>query len=289
MVHATWGDWFVREEIEAADPGDGVIGWYLGCNGFLLRSASTTLYVDPYFGDGDPPNIVRMIPVPIDPADATDCDAVLATHEHIDHMHPPSYGPLVEGLGADLYAPEAAYESPDYDGEMRAPDDRKHVVAAGESFEVGDFTVHVRGANDPDAIEPVSYVIEHEAGTFFHGGDSRPAPGAFPGVADVFDVDVGALAFGSVGEIYKYDLGRGERTRWYMDENEVIEAANQLELDRLLPTHHDMWQGVGADPKVLHEHAASHAYPRVLEVPYVGCSFRLGEHGIRRLGALGGE
>ncbi|MFD1525765.1 MBL fold metallo-hydrolase, partial [Halolamina salina] len=242
----------------------------------------------PYFGDGDPPNIVRMIPVPIDPADATDCDAVLVTHEHIDHMHPPSYGPLVNDLDASLYAPEASYESPDYDGDLDAPEDRRNVIEAGETFEVGDFTVHVRGANDPDAIEPVSYVVEHESGTFVHAGDSRPAAEAFPEIAAEFDVDVGALAFGSVGEIYKYDLGRGERTRWYMDENQIVEAANQLELDRLLPTHHDMWQGVGADPKVLHEHAASFRYPRVLEVPHVGCSFRLDEPGIWRMGALEG-
>ena len=289
MVHSTWGDWFVREEIEGADPGDGVTGWYLGCNGFVLRSASTTLYIDPYFGDGDPPNIVRMIPVPIDPADATDCDAVLATHEHIDHMHPPSYDPLVNDLSAELYAPEASYEEPHYDGDMAAPPNRKHVIAEGDEFEVGDFTIHARGANDPDAIEPVSYVIEHESGTFFHAGDSRPAPAAFPEIAAEFDIDVGALAFGSVGNIYEPESGYGERTRWYMDENQTVEAANQLELDRLLPTHHDMWQGVGADPKVLHEHATSFRYPRVLEVPHVGCAFRFDEPGLQRMGALDGR
>lgn len=288
MVHSTWGDWFVRDEIEATDPGDGVVVWYLGCNGFVLRSATTTLYVDPYFGEGDPPTLVRMIPVPMDPADATLCDAVLVTHEHIDHMHPPSFEPLVADRGADVYAPSASYAEPDYDGEIPVDGDQRNEVAAGDAFEVGDFTVHVAGANDPDAIEPVSYVVEHETGTFFHAGDSRPAE-AFADVGERHDVDVGALAFGTVGSIYEAEPDRGVRTKWYMDENEVIEAANQLQLTRLLPSHHDMWQGEGGDPKVLHDHAVSHEYPRIVEPPYVGCSVRLGEPGIRRLDALDGD
>ena len=232
MVHSTWGDWYVHEEIEAAEP-DGVSVWYLGCNGFVLRSAATTLYVDPYFGDGVPPKNVRMIPVPMDPADATVCDAVLVTHEHIDHMHPPSYGPLVSDLGAELYAPAAAYEQPGYDGDLLAPEERRNVVAEGDSFEVGDFAVHVRGAHDPDAVEPVFYVVEHDAGTFFHGGDSKPAD-AFDGVGEEFDLDCGALAFGTTGMInHAVDADPHEdavrRTTWYMDENQVIEAANALD------------------------------------------------------------
>ena len=55
-----------------------------------------------------------------------------------------------------------------------------------------------------------------------------------------------------------------------MDENQVIEAANQLAVERLVPTHYDMWRGVGADPKVLHEHAHSYEFPRVVEVATIG-------------------
>ena len=284
MVHATWGDWFVGNEVETDDV-DGMAVWYLGCNAFVVRTPSTTAYVDPYFGDGDPPNIFRMIPVPMDPADATACDAVLVTHEHIDHFHPPSYGPLVEDLGAPLYAPSASFEEPDYEGDRRLPDDRQRVIEAGETFDVGDLTVHARGANDPDAIEPVSFVIEHGGRAFFHGGDSRPAE-AFHDVGREFDLDLGTLAFGTVGNIYYPNDGRAERTRWYMDENEVIEAANALRLDRLLPSHFDMWRGVDGDPKVLHEHAASHEYPRVLEVVQVGDRVDLDRPGVVRPAAL---
>jgi len=278
MVHSTWGDWFVREEVEATDP-DGASVWYLGCNGFVLRSREATLYIDPYFADGDPPNVFRMIPVPMDPADATLCDAVLVTHEHIDHMHPPSYGPFVENLGADLYAPGASYTDPDYDGDLRAPDDRRTVVEPGDSFAVGDFTVHVRGANDPDALEPVSYVIEHESGTFFHGGDSRPAD-TFADVGAEFGLDLGVLALGSVGNVYYPDDDETRVTRWYNDENQVVEAANDLGLTRLVPSHYDMWRGVGADSKVLFDHAASYRYPRVVERMVIGDRVDFGEPGV---------
>ena len=283
MVHSTWGDWFVRDEVEAADP-DGLSVWYLGCNGFVLRTAETTVYVDPYFSDGDPPELVRMIPVPMDAADATLCDAVLATHEHIDHLHPPSYGPLVEELGADVYAPATAYEEQDYDGDLRLPDD-PGVASVGDSFEVGDLTIHVRGANDPDSLEPVSYVVEHDSGVFFHAGDSRPAD-VFEEIGEEFDIDLGVLAFGTVGTIHYADEGEARRTRWYMDENQVVEAANALGLERLLPSHHDMWRGMVADPKALFEHAASFEYPRVIEVARVGDRFDVGRAGRVRSASL---
>lgn len=271
MVHSNWGTWFVNDEVEAVEP-SGLTMWYLGATGFVLRTPGATVYVDPYFGDGDPPNIVRMLPVPLDPEDATECDAVLVTHEHLDHMHPPSLRPFVENLEAELYATEGCYENPQYDGEVRVPTDRRHVVAAGDEVGIGDLTIHVRGANDPAAVDEVSYVIEHESGTLFVGGDSRPDPKAFPVIADEFDLDAGALAMGSVGNVASPDDAIN-RTRWYMDENDIVEAANQLKLDRLVPVHHDLWRGVGADPTVLGHHAASFEYPRVIEHPAIGDRF----------------
>jgi L-ascorbate 6-phosphate lactonase len=276
MIHATWGDWFVREEIEATAV-DGLSVWYLGCMGLIVRSSTTTLYFDPYFADGDPPLLTRMIPVPLDPADATACDAVLVSHEHLDHMHPPSHAPLIEDLGADRYAPSAAYEEPDYGGPILESASEDRAVEPGDELSIGDLTVHVRGANDPDAIEPVSYVVEHEAGTLFHGGDSRPAE-AFEAIGREFDIDLGVLALGTVGTMAQED--GPARTRWYSDENQVIDAACQLQLDRLLPGHYDMWKGVSADPKVLHEHGATRPYPRVIERAQIGDRLDVGEPGI---------
>ncbi|MFB6106943.1 MAG: MBL fold metallo-hydrolase [Halobacteriaceae archaeon] len=284
MTHSTWGDWFVREEIEAADP-EGLSAWYLGCNGFALRTAETTVYVDPYFGTGRPPRLLRMSAVPMRAADATRCDAVLVTHEHLDHMHPPSYEPLVEELGADLYAPPAAYERPDCEVSTDGFEDRYHEVSSGDAVTVDDLTVHVGPADDPDSHGAVSYVVEHESGTFFHGGDTRPTP-AFADLGERFDVDAGVLAFGSVGRRYYPDAGETRASHVYMDENQVVEVANALGVDRLLPTHHSMWKGLDGDPKVLHEHAASFAYPRSVEPIKLGDRVDLGTPGIRPLRTL---
>ena len=271
MVHSDWDDWLVRE-IADADPA-GVALWYLGCNGFALTDGETTLFVDPYLGTGDPPRTVRMIPIPFEPSDVEAADAVLATHEHTDHVHGPSQAPILAGTGANFYAPAdslaVAREDERWTDEWDIDDDQFNEVAEGDTIEIGAFTVSVEVAHDPDATQPVSYVVDHPAGTFFHGGDTKP-DASLEGIGEKSDIDLGALAFGSVGKIPDKETGEPTLTRWYADENQIIEAAGQLRLDRLLPTHWDMWKNLTADPTVLHSHRRSHEYPTTLEIAEIG-------------------
>ena len=272
MTGSDWGDWLVYA-IEDAEP-DGVAVWYLGCNGFVLKgTAGTTIYVDPYVGIGDPPRTVRMIPIPFDPSDVTDADAVLATHEHTDHVHGPSQAPILEATGATLYAPDdslaVAREEEAWGDDHDVDDDQFAEVAEGDTVEIGEFTVHVEPAYDPDATHPVSYVFEHDAGTVFHGGDTKPAE-EFSALGERYDIDLGILAFGTVGNVADSETGEPVRTRWYNDENQIVEAASDLRLDRLVPSHWDMWRGLTGDPKVLHHHAKSFDHPDRLEIVEIG-------------------
>jgi L-ascorbate 6-phosphate lactonase len=272
MTVSDWGDWLPRA-VEDADP-DTVAVWYLGCNGFVLKgSGGTTLFVDPYVGTGDPPRTVRMVPVPFDPEDVDEADAVLVTHEHVDHVHGPSQAPILERTGATLHAPDdsldVALTEEDWQSDRDIADDQFDEVAEGDTFEVGEFTVHVEDSYDPDATHPVSYVIEHDAGTFFHGGDTRPSD-EFDRIGEAYDIDLGVLAFGAIGNVPDKETGEPVRTRWYCDENEAVKAARDLRFDRFLPSHWDMWKGMTADPKVLHHHARSYEYPRDLEIAEIG-------------------
>jgi L-ascorbate 6-phosphate lactonase len=268
-VHSDWGDW-LPTAVADADP-EGLRIWYLGCNGLVLKAADgTTVFVDPYLGTGDPPRTVRMIPVPFDPTDVRTADAVLATHEHTDHVHAPSQAPILESTDATYYAPSTSVETArgwtgDYDldgGDFRG-------VAEGETFDVGSLTVHVEPAVDPDASHPVAYVFEHDAGTVFHGGDARPS-GAFADVGRKYDIDLGVVAFGSAGMIPDKETGEPTYTQWYAGENAAARAARQLRLDRLVPTHWDMWKGLTADPAALRPHVRRFEYPRDLEILEIG-------------------
>ncbi|MFA9415644.1 MBL fold metallo-hydrolase [Natrinema sp. HArc-T2] len=272
MIESDWDDWLVRD-VEDATP-EGVAIWYLGCNGFVLKGTDgTTIYIDPYLGLGDPPRTVRMIPVPFNPGDVAEADAVLATHEHTDHVHGPSQAPILANTDATFYAPDdsvaKARDEEAWTDEWDVTDDQLTEVAEGDSLEIGEFTVHVEPANDPDATHPVSYVFEHDAGTFFHGGDTKPTD-EFERIGNEYDIDLAVFAFGTVGQIPDKQTREPKRTRWYNDENQAVECASALECDRLLPSHWDMWKGLTADPTALHHHTASFEYPQRLELVEIG-------------------
>ena len=269
-VDSDWDDWLLRA-VEDADP-DGLAIWYLGCNGFILKSADgTTVFIDPYLGIGDPPRTVRMVPVPFEPEEVQEVDAVFGTHEHTDHVHGPSQAPILASTGADYYTTDSGHRVIREEAWMdnwSVTDDQLHEISEGDSLDIGDLTINIEPANDPDAEHPVSLVFEHDAGTFFHGGDARP--GAFESVGEAYDIDLGVIAFGTVGMIPDSDTGEPTRTKWYNDENMIVEAANELQLDTLVPSHWDMWKGMTTEPTVLHNHAKSFEYPQSLEIVEIG-------------------
>jgi len=274
MTVSDWGDW-LPTAVADADP-ETVAVWYLGCNGFVIKgNESTTIWIDPYVGLGDPPRTIRMIPVPFDPKDVpeSEADAVLATHEHTDHTHGPTQGPILERTGAEFYAPDdslaVAFEEEDWLDSYDISESQFAEVAEGDRIEVGEFTIDVVETQDSDSTHPVGYMIQHESGTIFHAGDSKPAD-SFADLGATYDIDLGMLAFGAIGNIPDKETREPVRTRWYATENETIKSASALQLDRLLPTHWDMWKGMTADPTVLHHHAASYDHPHALEIVEVG-------------------
>ena len=269
-ITSDWGDWLPRA-VADADP-DGVAIWYLGCNGFAVTDGETTVWIDPYLGTGDPPRTTRMVPVPFHPRDVTEADAVLATHEHTDHVHGPSQAPILAETDATFLAPDdslAVAREAGWTETWNVSDDQLVAVREGDTRTVGDFTVDVVDVSDPDATHPVGYVLRHPAGTVFHGGDTKPHDG-FASLGDRYDVDLAVVAFGSVGTVPDKETGEPRVRKWYCDENEAVAIARDLQADRLLPSHWDMWKRLTADPTALHHHVRGFDWPRRLELVEIG-------------------
>jgi rhamnosyltransferase len=82
----------------------------LGQSGVRLSLAGTTVYIDPYLSNSvqiiHDSDSIRLVPIPLHPADVTDADFVFVTHDHTDHCDPHTL-PLIA-----LASPQARFICP---------------------------------------------------------------------------------------------------------------------------------------------------------------------------------
>ena len=62
---------------------------FLGQSGYLLESGRYGIMIDPYLSESvkRASGKARELPIPIEPKDVR-CDAVIGTHDHLDHLDP---------------------------------------------------------------------------------------------------------------------------------------------------------------------------------------------------------
>lgn len=76
--------------------------WNTGGAGFIVRSARTTLLIDPFLGPSNPPDWVRAVAAPFSAPALRGVDAMLMTHEHDDHADPVVLAALAARSGSAL-------------------------------------------------------------------------------------------------------------------------------------------------------------------------------------------
>jgi L-ascorbate metabolism protein UlaG (beta-lactamase superfamily) len=118
-----------------------------------------------------------------------DLDAILVTHQHVDHLDPRRLPALVgNNPRATLYVDPASAEQEIAELALTAT-----TVRPGDVMEIGGSAVHVVGGEHamihPDFPVPpnVGYVVDH--GAFYHPGDSLYVPDQ--------KIDVLGLPFGA--------------------------------------------------------------------------------------------
>jgi len=233
---ASWGD-FLVSQIEAfqVQP-NSVTVWFLGGTGLVVKTPQATVYVDPYFG-GSHGATLRMIPVPIDPKFIKLVDAVVFTHEHLDHCHVDSVRPIYENTKSPFVGAKAVVDQVAGWGFNR---DRLSELNAGSSLDIKDVRVYAVESYDPLAKGAIMLLLEAAGVNIFHSGDAWYFPG-----------------FAKVGEKWRVDLAfigvannpPGRHT--YMTPCDFLRAARDLKARKAIPTHWDIWKPTYMDPSVV--------------------------------------
>lgn len=229
------------DEIEGNEVAtDEAVIWFLGGAGLAIKTAGAIIYIDPYLGGSPSREWLRMIAVPIDPADVRKATAVLSTHEHGDHCHRETVVPIVRRTGARFIGPSSSVERVGRWLSEEGVEAPVIEVKPGDSLRINDCTLHTLPSEDRNAESAVTYLLETPGGNLFHSGDTP----YFPDLAEIgdrFRVDV---AFISIGR-----TPRGRKD--YMTVCEAAKAVEDLGAKTVVPIHYDIWKSTQEDPKLL--------------------------------------
>lgn len=174
--------------------------------------------------------------------DLHDVDAVVVTHEHADHWTPDQLTNLLtSNPSATIYGPEgvaAAAEGFDV-----------HVVAEGDTVEVGPFTLAFHGSRHAvihESIPVIDNVGVLVDGSLFYPGDQFTVP---PVPVDVLAAPVGAPWL-KVAEVIDYVAAVKPRLAFPTHEQTLSAPGLAMHFDRMKASA----QSVGGDAVKLEAH-----------------------------------
>ena len=273
-----WGTW-LNEEIESEVVAPGTFAmWWLGCTGIWVKSeGGANICIDLWVGTGKRTHKNPLMAVGhqmqrmtgcrklqlnlrnavcvIDPFAIRSIDAVVATHDHGDHIDKnvaaaviKNCDPLVPFIGpkacVDLWikwgvpASRCVVVKP---GDVVKIKDTELVVL--ESFDRTELLTAPQGVTLKDRLpedmdnKAVNYLIKTPGGSLYHSGDSHYS-NYYAKHGNDHKIDVALGAFG--------ENPRGVTDK--MNSADILRMAEALKARVIVPFHHDIWTNFQADP-----------------------------------------
>lgn len=227
-------------------PPHGTVGIVaLGQAGFALRGDADLVLVDPFLS----PRPDRVIEPPVDPGSLQGVRAVLATHEHEDHLDLPAWtviadaspdavfvvpAPLVPlvtaaGIGSDRVI-GARIGLPIGAGGARATAvPARHAVSIEDGYSLGD--------GEAGGPRFVGYVVELEGVTLYHAGDSLADERIVQAVGE-FRPDIALVPING-----RDPEREGRGIVGNMSPDEAARTARDLAVTLAIPMHFDAIRG----------------------------------------------
>jgi L-ascorbate metabolism protein UlaG (beta-lactamase superfamily) len=224
----------------------------LGQSGCRLSFPGCTVYVDPYLSHSvqalDAPDLVRLVPIPLTPAEVTDADWVLITHDHIDHCDPHTLPILAQASpGARFLGPPPVLRA--LVGWGIAQDRLQPVAEAWFDLAPG-VKVQAVPAAHPEisrdqagCLECVGFVLECSGRRLYIAGDTSVRQPLLDALAALAPVSAAILP---VNEKNFFRSRRGIIGN--MSIREAFQLADEIGAETVVPVHWDMFAANAVGP-----------------------------------------
>lgn len=197
---------------------------FLGQSGYVLKTKNAEIMIDPYLSDsvnrvaGRP----RMLPIPVRPQEIR-CDAVICTHDHLDHLDPDTVSQLQDG---QFFL--TTQEGKDHLARLGRTNAK--TLSVGERVTVGDCKITAVFAHH--TVEAFGIVVEAEGKTLYFSGDTLYDERLF-GIRD-YHPDIAFVCInGRLGN---------------MNVSEALKVAKHIEAKINIPNHYDMFASNSENP-----------------------------------------
>ena len=240
--------------------------WWLGQHGFVVKTASSVLYLDPFLS----PMADRLVNPLLTPDEATNATLITGSHDHGDHIdHPALLGMMCAAPRAQLVVPCVAVPALISEG---LPSDRVHGIGAGETMRFDDVTVHAVAAahelldyNEHTGYPYLGFVLEADGITIYHAGDTCVYEGLVTALKK-WDITVAFLPINGrdARRLRNGCIGN-------MTYQEAVDLAGAIRPVLTVPAHFEMFAMNSQDPS---------AFCEYMDVKFPGLTYRVPEHGV---------